>query len=62
MPVLQEEVVVMLGLSESELFLYGGIAAMLVAGILLVLCIVIFSITGKRLKKKLEQEYGKPQR
>lgn len=52
----------MFGLSESELFLYGGIAAMAAAGVLLALCIIIFTITGKRLKKKLEQEYGKPQR
>lgn len=52
----------MFGLSESELFLYGGITAMVAAGVLLVLCIIVFTITGKRLKKKLEQEYGKPQR
>lgn len=52
----------MFGFSESELFLYGGIAAMAIAVILMGLCIVIFSITGKRLKKKLEQEYGKQKR
>lgn len=52
----------MFGLSESELFFYGGIAVMAAAGILTVLCIVIFTCTGRRLKKKLEREYGKPQR
>lgn len=50
------------GLSESELFLYGGIAVMALAGILTVVCCVLFSVTGRRLKKKLEQEYGKPGR
>ncbi len=30
------------------------------AGVLAVICITIFCITGKRLKKRLEQEYGKP--
>lgn len=49
-------------MSESELFFYGGIAAMTGAGILAALCIVIFRSTGKHLKKKLEQEYGKPWR
>lgn len=52
----------MLGLSESELFFYGGIAVMATAGILAVMCLVIFTCTGRRLKKKLEQEYGKSQR
>lgn len=52
----------MFGLSESECFLYGGIAVMAAAGILAALCIVIFICTGRRLKKRLEQEYGKPQR
>lgn len=52
---------IMFGLSESELFFYGGIAIMAAAGILAALCIVVFLCTGRRLKKKLEQEYGKPQ-
>lgn len=52
----------MSGWTQSEWFLYGGIAAMAVAVILLFVCIVGFTITGKRLKKKLEQEYGKQQR
>ena len=50
----------MFGFSESELFFYGGIAMMAAAGILAGLCITIFTCTGRRLKKKLEQEYGKP--
>lgn len=52
----------MFGLSESELFFYGGIVMMAAAGILAALCIAVFVCTGRRLKKKLEQEYGKPQR
>lgn len=52
----------MSGLSESELFFYGGIAVMVAAGILAALCIVIFTGTGRRLKRTLEREYGKPQR
>ena len=52
----------MFGLSESDLFFYGGIAVMAAVGILTVLCIVIFTCTGRRLKKKLEREYGSPQR
>lgn len=52
----------MFGLSESELFFYGGIAVMAVAGILMALCAVLFVCTGRRLRKKLEQEYGKPRR
>lgn len=50
----------MYGMSESELIFYGGIAAMAAAGILAVLCIVVFTYTGRRLNKKLELEYGKP--
>ncbi len=44
----------MLGLSESEMFFYGGIALMAAAGILAALCMVILTCTGRRLKKKLD--------
>lgn len=49
-------------LSCSQWLFYGGIAAMTAAGILAVICISVFVFTGRRLKKKLEQEYGKPRR
>lgn len=49
----------MFGLSERELLFYGGIAVMSAAGILTVGCCILFTYTGRRLKKKLEQEYGK---
>ena len=48
-------------LSVSELILYGGIAAMVLSGILALLCITVFSITGRKLKEQLEKEYGKPE-
>ncbi len=46
--------------TESELFLYGGIALMGAAGVLSLICTGIFVFTGQRLRKKLEQEYGSP--
>lgn len=49
-------------LSENEWFFWGGIAAMSGAVILAVLCLAVFSFTGRKIKKQLEQEYGKPQR
>lgn len=49
-------------LSESEWLFWGGIGAMSAAAVLAVICIIIFTFTGQKLKKRLEQEYGKPQR
>lgn len=51
----------MSGLSGSELLFYGGLAAMGAAAAGALLCIVIFRVSGRKLKKKLEQEYGKPE-
>ncbi|MCM1543636.1 MAG: hypothetical protein NC121_20620 [Blautia sp.] len=48
--------------SVSESFLYGGIAAMAAAAVITMAGILIFTFTGQRLKKKLEEEYGKPRR
>lgn len=53
-------VIVMIGLSSSEIIFYGGIIVMAAACVLAVLSAVVFVFTGKRLKKCLEQEYGKP--
>ena len=47
------------GLSSSEMLLYGGIALMIVVFVLAILCGVVFRITGQRIRKNLEQEYGK---
>lgn len=49
----------MLGLSVSEWLLYGGIAVMLGVLLLAVLSIVFFRVRGRKLKERLEQEYGK---
>lgn len=49
-------------LSESEWLFWGGIGVMAGVLVLAVICLAVFIITGKRLKKKLEKEYGKPQR
>lgn len=47
-------------LSGSQLLFYGGIAVMILAAMLAGVCAVFFAIQGKRLGKRLEQEYGKP--
>lgn len=45
---------------ESELLLYGGLACLIAAGVLIAVSVTVFTITGKRLKRRLEDEYGKP--
>ena len=45
----------------SELLFYGGLAVMAAAAVLAVLCIALFRASGRKLREKLEQEYGKPQ-
>lgn len=49
----------MLHLSSSEMLLYGGVAIMLAAVVSAAITTAIFKLTGKRLKEKLEKEYGK---
>ena len=49
------------GLSVSELLFYGGLVIMAAAVLAMVICTVIFTFAGRKLKRKLEQEYGKPQ-
>lgn len=48
----------MFGLSGSECLLYGGIAIMAAAAIAAIACIIIFRITGRKIKRTLEREYG----
>ncbi len=50
----------MFGVLKGELLLYGGLGAMTMAVLGAVLCTVIFILAGRRLKKKLEKEYGRP--
>lgn len=51
----------MLELNQSELLFGGGIILMAIAAVLTIVCIIVFCITKQKLKKKLEQEYGKLQ-
>lgn len=52
----------MFGLAGSEGLFYGGIAVMAAVGILTVLSLIIFTITGRRIKEELKQEYGEIKR
>ena len=49
----------MAGLSGSEMLLYGGIAVMAVAAVAAIACVAVFCSTGRKLKRTLEQKYGK---
>lgn len=51
----------MFDLSGSELLFYGGIAMMGISLVLIIIFAIAFGCTGRKLKEKLEQEYGKPQ-
>lgn len=46
-------------MTATELFFYGGIALMGAAALLALGAIVVFCLTGRRLRARLEQEYGK---
>ena len=47
----------MSGLSGSELLFYGGISVMLLAVAAAILAAVLFAISGRRLRRKLEKEF-----
>lgn len=42
----------------GEILIYCGVALMVIALVLAILSIVIFSITREKLRKKLEEDYG----
>jgi formiminotetrahydrofolate cyclodeaminase len=52
----------MLKLSMGELLLWGGIAAMGAAVGIEFLCMIIFLVTGRKLKARREAEYGRQQK
>lgn len=52
---------ILMGLSVSELLFYLGIAVMVFTVFVTIICIIGFRISGKKIKKKLESEYGKLQ-
>ena len=47
---------------ESQWLFWGGIVVMAIAVAAAAACMIIFAFTGRRIKKKLEEEYGRPQR
>lgn len=49
----------MQNLSNGQMLMYGGIGLLAASVITAVICTVIFSITGKKIKKELEDDYGK---
>ncbi len=48
--------------SETQMLFWGGIGVMAGAAVLAVICLGVFIFTGQKIKKKLEEEYGKPLR
>ena len=48
----------MSGLSASQLLFYGGIGVMALAVLAAVLAGAAFTLSGRRLRRKLEAEYG----
>lgn len=50
----------MFTLSTSQIILIAGVIIMLLSVIGIVIATISFSITGKKFKKQLEKEYGKP--
>lgn len=47
-----------MAMDSSELIFYCGIALAVAAVIIALICAAVFAVTGKRLRKRLEQEYG----
>ncbi len=52
----------MFGWTTSELLFYCGIGIMILAAIAGAVSVIVFRVTGKRIKKNLEREYGRPHR
>lgn len=46
-------------LSGDEWLFYGGMVIMALSVVLTVICIGIFIVSGRIIKRQLEQEYGK---
>lgn len=49
-----------MGLPSCETLFWGGVAVTGTAVLLMVVCCAIFYASGIKLKKRLEEEYGKP--
>ena len=50
----------MFGLSSSEVIFFVGIAVMAIVAVTAIICVIVFAVTGRSIKERLEQEYGKP--
>lgn len=48
----------MVDLSGGQQLLYSGIGLIVTAAVAAIVCIVVFVMTGKKIRKKLEQDYG----
>lgn len=51
----------MLGFASYQWLFYGGIAAMVLAGILFFVQLILFFVNKSRLERKMDEEYGQPQ-
>lgn len=51
----------MFGFASYQWLLYGGIAAMVLAGILFFVQFILFLVKKSRLERKMDEEYGQPQ-
>lgn len=52
----------MSGISQIEIWLYIGVALMILAVITGIFTALIYSVTGRKLRRTLEKEYGKLRR
>ena len=52
----------MAGLASYEVWCYGGIAIMVLAGILLAVQAIVFFVKRQSISRKLDEEYGQPQK
>ncbi len=47
---------------SGELFLYGGVAAVVLSAVGAAAAVIAFTISGRKLKRQLFQEYGPKRR
>lgn len=51
----------MFGFASYQWLFYGGIAVMVLAGILFFVQLILFLVKKSRLERKMDEEYGQPQ-
>lgn len=52
----------LLGIETFDLIFYAGIIGIIVSALLGAIMTVLYLISGKRLKSKLDKEYGNPEK